>query len=181
MIGAGSSGCTWDVSREQVWTPSALWTVTQRSIRAERLTASRVGIPLYPRVLTRRATNHKRPRRVPMQPISTVERRSGQTDYRISRNGTTDPLQLQRKRSTRNLDDITLVSTERLTRLRPARCQIRTCEGEALSLALVSGTSWARTKMQMPQKGLNGSGRRDSNPRPTAWEADALPTELRPQ
>jgi hypothetical protein len=25
------------------------------------------------------------------------------------------------------------------------------------------------------------SGRRDSNPRPTAWEADALPTELRPR
>ena len=25
------------------------------------------------------------------------------------------------------------------------------------------------------------SGRRDSNPRPSAWEADALPTELLPQ
>ena len=25
------------------------------------------------------------------------------------------------------------------------------------------------------------SGRRDSNPRPPAWEADALPTELHPQ
>ena len=24
------------------------------------------------------------------------------------------------------------------------------------------------------------SGRRDSNPRPSAWKADALPTELRP-
>jgi hypothetical protein len=26
----------------------------------------------------------------------------------------------------------------------------------------------------------SGSGRRDSNPRPSAWEADALPTELLP-
>ncbi len=25
------------------------------------------------------------------------------------------------------------------------------------------------------------SGKRDSNPRPSAWEADALPTELLPQ
>jgi ubiquinone/menaquinone biosynthesis C-methylase UbiE len=28
---------------------------------------------------------------------------------------------------------------------------------------------------------LAGSGRRGSNPRPSAWEADALPTELRPR
>ena len=27
----------------------------------------------------------------------------------------------------------------------------------------------------------NWSGRRDSNPRPSAWKADALPTELLPQ
>ena len=27
---------------------------------------------------------------------------------------------------------------------------------------------------------LNKSGKRDSNPRPSAWEADALPTELLP-
>ena len=29
--------------------------------------------------------------------------------------------------------------------------------------------------------GLLSSGKRDSNPRPSAWEADALPTELLPQ
>ena len=29
-------------------------------------------------------------------------------------------------------------------------------------------------------KGIKWSGRRDSNPRPSAWKADALPTELRP-
>ena len=29
--------------------------------------------------------------------------------------------------------------------------------------------------------GLSLSGKRDSNPRPSAWEADALPTELLPQ
>jgi hypothetical protein len=29
--------------------------------------------------------------------------------------------------------------------------------------------------------GLSRSGRRGSNPRPSAWEADALPTELRPR
>ena len=28
---------------------------------------------------------------------------------------------------------------------------------------------------------LKWSGKRDSNPRPSAWEADALPTELLPQ
>ncbi len=28
---------------------------------------------------------------------------------------------------------------------------------------------------------INLSGRRDSNSRPSAWEADALPTELLPQ
>ena len=27
---------------------------------------------------------------------------------------------------------------------------------------------------------INSSGRRDSNPRPSAWKADALPTELLP-
>ena len=31
------------------------------------------------------------------------------------------------------------------------------------------------------ESALKPSGRRDSNPRPTAWEADALPTELRPR
>ncbi len=28
---------------------------------------------------------------------------------------------------------------------------------------------------------MDKSGRRGSNPRPSAWEADALPIELRPQ
>jgi hypothetical protein len=27
---------------------------------------------------------------------------------------------------------------------------------------------------------INASGKRDSDPRPSAWEADALPTELLP-
>ena len=31
------------------------------------------------------------------------------------------------------------------------------------------------------QRGKDLSGKRDSNPRPSAWEADALPTELFPQ
>ena len=30
-------------------------------------------------------------------------------------------------------------------------------------------------------KNVDGSGIRDSNPRPSAWEANALPTELIPQ
>ena len=30
-------------------------------------------------------------------------------------------------------------------------------------------------------RGTFSSGRRGSNPRPSAWEADALPTELRPR
>src|SRR4029079_10112958 len=32
-----------------------------------------------------------------------------------------------------------------------------------------------------PAAGKRESGRRGSNPRPSAWEADALPTELRPR
>jgi hypothetical protein len=32
-----------------------------------------------------------------------------------------------------------------------------------------------------PERGFLWSGRRGSNPRPSAWEADALPTELRPR
>ena len=32
-----------------------------------------------------------------------------------------------------------------------------------------------------PERGFPVSGRRVSNPRPSAWEADALPTELRPR
>ena len=31
------------------------------------------------------------------------------------------------------------------------------------------------------KKNVRKSGRRDSNPRPSAWKADALPTELLPQ
>ena len=37
-----------------------------------------------------------------------------------------------------------------------------------------------RHKIQCGSKGLLLSGRRDSNPRPSAWKADALPTELLP-
>ena len=32
----------------------------------------------------------------------------------------------------------------------------------------------------MPPRANEMSGRRDSNPRPSAWKADALPTELLP-
>src|SRR5947199_6286974 len=35
--------------------------------------------------------------------------------------------------------------------------------------------------LRYPTTGLCASGRRGSNPRPSAWEADALPTELRPR
>jgi hypothetical protein len=41
----------------------------------------------------------------------------------------------------------------------------------------ISGT-WEQIS---PFAGLCASGRRGSNPRPSAWEADALPTELRPR
>jgi hypothetical protein len=37
------------------------------------------------------------------------------------------------------------------------------------------------TTRKPPKRGLSLSGRRASNPRPSAWEADALPTELRPR
>ena len=33
----------------------------------------------------------------------------------------------------------------------------------------------------MPNNKAQMSGRRDSNPRPSAWKADALPTELLPR
>ena len=38
-----------------------------------------------------------------------------------------------------------------------------------------------RTNKSPHRAGFSRSGRRGSNPRPSAWEADALPTELRPR
>ena len=53
------------------------------------------------------------------------------------------------------------------------------------SLPWKCSTSWATSAYPIAIKYAsqpeNGSGRRDSNPRPSAWKADALPTELRPQ
>jgi hypothetical protein len=42
-----------------------------------------------------------------------------------------------------------------------------------------SGTG--EVKKQAPSRSFQLSGRRDSNPRHLAWEASALPTELRPR
>ena len=39
---------------------------------------------------------------------------------------------------------------------------------------------WARRATTAPPRNLYWSGRRDSNPRHSAWKADALPTELLP-
>ena len=38
-----------------------------------------------------------------------------------------------------------------------------------------------RIEKAPPERGVTESGRWGSNPRPSAWEADALPTELRPR
>jgi hypothetical protein len=49
-----------------------------------------------------------------------------------------------------------------------------------------TGAVWAlrsrkRSRRERKTARLQPSGRRGSNPRPSAWEADALPTELRPR
>ena len=53
---------------------------------------------------------------------------------------------------------------------------------ECIPCATVLGREWTQKKRMMHASsvGLRSSGKRDSNPRPSAWEADALPTELLP-
>ena len=46
---------------------------------------------------------------------------------------------------------------------------------------LPAGPATSPTRLSGSPAHFNVSGRRDSNPRPSAWKADALPTELLPQ
>src|SRR5689334_3067890 len=90
------------------------------------------------------------------------------------------------------LEDLALV-----VRLRRARRRVRELDGLAVGGADGKGDGLAcrRRRLQVGVRahrfsslvgrgtGAAGreSGRRGSNPRPSAWEADALPTELRPR
>src|SRR5436190_364940 len=64
----------------------------------------------------------------------------------------------------------------RVTFLEPAmRFELMTS-----SLPRRRSTPELRGLLHVLKRGFNWSGRRDSNSRPSAWKADALPTELHP-
>ena len=53
--------------------------------------------------------------------------------------------------------------------------------GMLLNFAYTSHLKEKASEFSKSPRLSDGSGKRDSNPRPSAWEADALPTELFPQ